>query len=86
ARATASWVERLKKGERFLDDKSVLIVDEAGLLSSREMHALLSEVERAQATAILVGDRRQLQAIGAGPGLDLVVRSVEATRVDTIVR
>lgn len=86
ARATASWVERLRKGERFLDDKSVLIVDEAGLLSSREMHALLAEVERAQAKAILVGDRRQLQAIGAGPGLDLVVRSVEATRVDTIVR
>jgi len=86
ARATASWVERLKKGERFLDEKSILIVDEAGLLSSREMHALLSEVERAQARAILVGDRRQLQAIGAGPGLDLVVRSVQATRVDTIVR
>ncbi|MCB1394377.1 MobF family relaxase [Nitrobacter sp.] len=86
ARATASWVERLRTGERFLDEKSVLIVDEAGLLSSREMQALLSEVERAQARAILVGDRRQLQAIGAGPGLDLVVRSVEATRVDTIVR
>lgn len=86
ARATASWVERLKNGERFLDEKSVLIVDEAGLLSSREAHALLSEVERAQARVILVGDRRQLQAIGAGPGLDLVVRSVEATRVDTIVR
>jgi conjugative relaxase-like TrwC/TraI family protein len=86
ARATASWVERLKTGERFLDEKSVLIVDEAGLLSSRETHALLSEVERAQAKVILVGDRRQLQAIGAGPGLDLVVRSVEATRVDTVVR
>jgi ATP-dependent exoDNAse (exonuclease V) alpha subunit len=86
ARATASWVERLRTGERFLDEKSVLIVDEAGLLSSRETHALLSEVERAQARVILVGDRRQLQAIGAGSGLDLVVRSVEATRVDTIVR
>ncbi len=86
ARATASWVERLRTGERFLDEKSVLIVDEAGLLSSRETHALLSEVERAHAKVILVGDRRQLQAIGAGPGLDLVVRSVEATRVDTIVR
>lgn len=86
ARATASWVERLRTGERFLDEKSVLIVDEAGLLSSRETNALLSEVERAHAKAILVGDRRQLQAIGAGPGLDLVVRSVEATRVDTIVR
>lgn len=86
ARATASWVERLRTGERFLDEKSVLIVDEAGLLSSRDTHALLSEVERAHAKVILVGDRRQLQAIGAGPGLDLVVRSVEATRVDAIVR
>jgi ATP-dependent exoDNAse (exonuclease V) alpha subunit len=60
-----------------------MVVDEAGLLSSRETHALLSEVERAQAKVILVGDRRQLQAISAGPSLDLVVRSVEATRVDT---
>jgi AAA domain/Type IV secretion-system coupling protein DNA-binding domain len=76
ARATASWVERLRTGERFLDEKSILIVDEAGLLSSREALALLSEVERAQAKVILVGDRRQLQAIGAGPGLDLVVRAL----------
>jgi len=86
ARATASWIERLNAGQPFLDRDSVLIVDEAGLLSSREMHTLLKEVERAQVKAILVGDRRQPQAIGAGPGLDLVVRSVQATRVDTIVR
>jgi len=33
ARATASWVERLKRGERFLDERSVLIVDEAGSIS-----------------------------------------------------
>lgn len=62
ARATASWVERLKTGKRFLDEKSVLIVDEAGLLSSRETLALLSEVERAQAkvsrVAIAVNCRR----------------------------
>lgn len=86
ARATASWMGRLERGRPFLGRDSVLVVDEAGLLSSREMHALLTEVERAEAKMILVGDRRQLQAIGAGPGLDLVTRAVEATRVDTIVR
>ena len=86
SRATASWIRRLKTGEPFLARNSVLIVDEAGLLSSRDMHTLLTAVERAQAKAILVGARRQLQAIGAGPGLELVVRSVQATRVDTIVR
>ncbi|MCP1912690.1 ATP-dependent exoDNAse (exonuclease V) alpha subunit [Bradyrhizobium elkanii] len=42
-------------------------------------------MKKAGAKAVLVGDRRQLQPIG-GPGLDLVSRAVEATRVDNIVR
>ncbi len=86
ARATASWIARLKAGEKALDKQTVLIVDEAGLLSSRDMHALLGAVTEAGAKIILVGDRQQLQAIGAGPGLDLVARAVEAARVNNIVR
>lgn len=86
ARATASWLEKMRRGHKVLDRNTVLIVDEAGLLSSRDMHAILSAVRQARAKLILVGDRGQLQAIGAGPGLDLVSRAVEATRVETIVR
>lgn len=86
ARATASWIARLKAGEKVLDSRTVLIADEAGLLSSRDMHALLGAVKSAGAKIILVGDRGQLQAIGAGPGLDLVARAVEAARVNNIVR
>ena len=86
ARATASWIEKMRRGHEVLDRNTVLIVDEAGLLSSRDMHAILSEVQQAQAKMILVGDRGQLQAIGAGPGLDLVSRAAEAARVETIVR
>ncbi|MCX7321284.1 MAG: relaxase domain-containing protein [Hyphomicrobiales bacterium] len=86
ARATASWIARLKAGEKVLDERTVLIADEAGLLSSRDMHTLLGAVTKAGAKMILVGDRRQLQAIGAGPGLDLVARAVEAARVSNIVR
>ncbi|MBC9880076.1 relaxase domain-containing protein [Bradyrhizobium sp. INPA01-394B] len=86
ARATASWIARLKAGEKVLDEHTVLIADEAGLLSSRDMHALLGAVTKAGAKIVLAGDRRQLQAIGAGPGLDLVARAVEAARVNNIVR
>lgn len=86
ARATASWLEKIRRGHHVLDRNTVLIVDEAGLLSSRDMHAILSAVRQARAKLILVGDRGQLQAIGAGPGLDLISRAVEATRVETIVR
>ncbi|MEY9123299.1 AAA family ATPase [Bradyrhizobium yuanmingense] len=86
ARATASWISRLKAGEKVLDERTVLIADEAGLLSSRDMHALLGAVSKAGAKIVLVGDRRQLQAIGAGGGLDLASRAVEAARVNQIVR
>lgn len=86
ARATASWVEAARRGRGSFDADTVLIVDEAGLVSSREMHVLLSRVHQAGSKIVLVGDPDQLQAIGAGPGLDLVGRAVEAVKVATIVR
>lgn len=75
----------LKAGYRVFDERTLLIVDEADLLSSRDIHVLLSAASKAGAKAVLVGDRRQLQPIG-GRGLDLVSRSVESARVDSIVR
>lgn len=86
ARATASWLARSQQGKPFLDDRTVLIVDEAGLLSSQEMHALLTEARKARAKVLLVGDRDQLQAIGSGSGLRLVAHAVDTAKVTTIVR
>lgn len=86
SRAAASWIAKLNNGERPFDNRTVLIVDEAGLLSARQMHALLTAAAEAGSKIVLVGDRGQLQAIGAGPGLALVTRAVEAMRVDRIVR
>lgn len=86
ARATRSWIAKLRLGHKVLDDRTVLVLDEAGLVSAREMHAVLSAVERAGAKLVLVGDRDQLQAISAGPGLALAARAVDSARVETIVR
>lgn len=86
ARATRSWIAKLRLGHKVLDDRTVLILDEAGLVSAREMHTVLAAVERAGAKLILIGDRDQLQAIGAGPGLSLAARAVDSARVETIVR
>ena len=86
SKATDSWIASVRAGGQFLDRNSVLVVDESGLLSSRQMRAVLTEVAQAGAKVILVGDRGQLQAIGAGPGLQIVASVVEASRVDTIVR
>lgn len=41
ARATDSWLASAAAGRPFLDEKTVFVLDEAGLLSSRQMHAVL---------------------------------------------
>jgi conjugative relaxase-like TrwC/TraI family protein len=86
SKATDAWIASATAGGRFLDRNTVLLIEESGLLSSRQMHAVLSEVEKAGAKAILLGDRQQLQAVGAGGGLTIVATVANATRVDTIVR
>lgn len=86
SRAVAAWIEQSRCGQPFLDSSSLLIVDEAGLLSSRDMHSILCAVKKSGAKLLLVGDRDQLQSIGAGPGLALVARAVEHACVSTIVR
>jgi conjugative relaxase-like TrwC/TraI family protein len=54
--------------ERILDARSVLVVDEAGMVGSRKLARLLEHVNRAGAKAVLVGDDRQLSSIDAGGG------------------
>jgi conjugative relaxase-like TrwC/TraI family protein len=51
-----------------LDARTVLVVDEAGMLGSRKLGRLLDHAERAGAKVVLVGDDRQLASIEAGGG------------------
>jgi ATP-dependent exoDNAse (exonuclease V) alpha subunit len=58
----------LDKGQEQLDARTVLVVDEAGMLGSRKLTRLLEHAEQAQAKVVLVGDDRQLAAIDASGG------------------
>ncbi|WP_398473162.1 MobF family relaxase [Tardiphaga sp.] len=84
AMATDAWLARTAKP--FLDANTVLVVDEAGLLSSRQMLAITKRAMEARAKVVIVGDREQLQAVGAGPGLTILAGVTGTTRIDTIVR
>jgi conjugative relaxase-like TrwC/TraI family protein len=53
------------KTDRLLG-KEIWIVDEAGLLSTKDAHALLQKASAQQVRLILVGDTRQLAAVEAG--------------------
>jgi ATP-dependent exoDNAse (exonuclease V) alpha subunit len=56
------------QAERVLDDRTVLVVDEGGMLGSRKMARLLDDAADARTKVVLVGDDKQLAAIEAGGG------------------
>jgi ATP-dependent exoDNAse (exonuclease V) alpha subunit len=58
----------LDRGHEALSDRTVLVVDEAGMLGSRKLARLLQHAHQAQAKVVLVGDDRQLAPIDAGGG------------------
>jgi hypothetical protein len=47
SRATDAWLARADNGQPFLYGKTMLLLDEAGLMSSRQMHKILSSIEAA---------------------------------------
>ncbi len=49
--------------------RTVLILDEASMIGTRDLAALLQHAERARAKVLVVGDTRQLAAVDAGGGL-----------------
>jgi conjugative relaxase-like TrwC/TraI family protein len=58
----------LDRGIEQLDARTVLVVDEAGMVGSRKLTRLLEHAHHAQAKVVLVGDDRQLAPIDAGGG------------------
>jgi hypothetical protein len=58
----------LDHGREQLESRTVLVVDEAGMLGSRKLARLLGHAGQARVKVVLVGDDRQLSAIDAGGG------------------
>lgn len=46
--------------------KDILVIDEAGMVGSRQMALIMGEADAAKAKVVLIGDPEQLQAIEAG--------------------
>jgi len=66
SRTIASLEHQWSEGRELLTSRDVLVIDEAGMVGTRQMERVLSHAADAGATVVLVGDPQQLQAIEAG--------------------
>ena len=76
SRTIASWEYAWEQGKDALTSKDVLVVDEAGMIGSRQLGRLVSRAHQAGAKLVLVGDVEQLQAIEAGAAFRAVAERV----------
>lgn len=77
----------LKAREKNISDKTVLVIDEAGVVPARQMDQLLKIAEKAGARVVLMGDTAQTKAIEAGRPFDQLQAAGMATaKMDDIQR
>lgn len=66
SRTIASMEHGWAQGRDLLTARDVLVIDEAGMVGTRQMERVLSHAADAGAKVVLVGDPQQLQSIEAG--------------------
>ncbi|MBB3312240.1 Ti-type conjugative transfer relaxase TraA [Rhizobium sp. BK196] len=86
SRTLSSWERRWSQGRDQLDDKTVLVLDEAGMVSSRQMAFFVEAATRAGAKLVLIGDPEQLQPIEAGAAFRAITDRIGYAELDTIYR
>ncbi|MCZ4348012.1 Ti-type conjugative transfer relaxase TraA [Devosia neptuniae] len=86
SRTLSSWQLRWSKGRDLLDEATVFVLDEAGMVSSRQMAEFVAAVSTAGAKLVLVGDPEQLQPIEAGAAFRALVDRIGYAELENIYR
>jgi len=86
SRTIASLEHQWARGRELLTDKHVLVIDEAGMLGTRQLERVVSEAQRQGAKVVLVGDPEQLQAIEAGAAFRSTAERHGAVEITSIRR
>lgn len=90
SRTLASWSrswENPHSGDRYaLGRGDVFVIDEAGMVGSRQLARFVGEAEARGAKIVLVGDHEQLQAIGAGAPFRAITEEIGHAELSEIRR
>ncbi|NKN39080.1 Ti-type conjugative transfer relaxase TraA [Agrobacterium sp. a22-2] len=86
SRTLASWELRWRQNRDALDARTVFVMDEAGMVASRQMAGFVEAAVSSGAKLVLVGDPEQLQPIEAGAAFRAIADRVGYAELETIYR
>ena len=79
------FLKRAESGKYALNEKSLVVIDEVGLLGTRQLLRLMQLQDKHGFKLIAVGDPAQCQAIEAGPVIDLLRKAIGPEAVPEIL-
>jgi Ti-type conjugative transfer relaxase TraA len=86
SRTLASWSRSWEKDRARIGKGDVFVIDEAGMVGSRQLASFIHEAEQRGAKIVLVGDHEQLQAIGAGAPFRAIAERIGHAELSDIRR
>ncbi len=86
SRTLASWSRGWDNDRHQLCRGDVFVIDEAGMVGSRQLARFVGEAEARGAKIVLVGDHEQLQAIGAGAPFRAITEEIGHAELSEIRR
>ncbi|MFC3309956.1 Ti-type conjugative transfer relaxase TraA [Blastomonas aquatica] len=86
SRTLASLEHQWGQGREQLTSKHVLVIDEAGMLGTRQMERVVTHAQQQGAKVVMVGDPQQLQAIEAGAAFRAAAERHGAVEIASIRR
>ncbi len=86
SRTLASWERGWERDFDKLGPRYVFVIDEAGMVGSKQLSRFITEADLAGAKIVLVGDPEQLQPIGAGAAFRAVAERVGIVELEGIRR
>ena len=84
--SVAKLISDLSKARFKLTDKHVVVLDEAGMVDSRQTRDLMAYCQKAGAKLILQGDQEQIQPVGAGSGMSIAKDAIGDAKLTEIRR
>jgi len=83
---TAKWLHETAAGRWRLPDGALVLVDEASMVATGQLVAIVDQARRTNSKVVLVGDPAQLAAVHVGGAFDLVVDRHGAVRLTEVRR